>query len=241
MASSLIERRHGYSFATLPCDDKWHQFLIFARQLRAVAQDGGLPAAPDIRFANASPARTELDIGRDGLAVRGRGIHRPRGMSGSLSASAGPLYVSRYLRGWTASTAGRPYDGAVRVMLLLLQEAVPGVTLHSTGTSEEWDAAEEVAAQIAGRHLTTIPAIPLPAAEARLIADAAASPDVRVEPFGSRGLWRAVVRGAELAPVGHLAERRGSLAGFAGRSAALLAAAEAMRASSAARAVREVV
>lgn len=236
-----ISRRHGYKFTRPPSDAEWTAFRAAARSIERLALTGQLGPSPDPRFRGAATCGTEIVAGEDGFTIRGRGVHRPRRGGGSLPMGAAPLHLSRFLRGWSCETRGRPYDGAVRMALLLLHAAAPeAVRVSTTGTAEDWRQTERVAAVDLG-----IPArLPQSAGVraprlAAVAARAAADQRISVRPVQGTDLWRADAWGAEVAPLGRWALRVGERAGFGGRMAALLAASEAAARFSSAAGIEE--
>lgn len=229
LSPSGVSRRHGYEFLRLPDDREW----ALARQALSVVPrmvqllDLGEPPNP---FYAGATQGTQFKLGENGMTIRGAGLHRRSEGGPSYSMCGQPLHISRFLSSWSIETHGRPYDRAVRLALTVLTMTLPGIArMHTTAPEHEMlDTGGVIFAALMGVPEEFSLSIPLPDGERILIEAAARDSRVVVSPIdGEPDLYRASLCGVELAPIGDLTWCPRGRTGFAGRSAALMAAAEA--------------
>ena len=175
---------------------------------------------------------TQIKLGIDGMTVRGAGLHR-RSVGGPSYPMAGdPLHISRYLSAWSVETHGRPYDRIVRLALHMLAMTLPDIVqLQSTATEGELvETGAIIFAARLGASKEASGLVSLGDADSGAIEATGTDKRIQISPLnGEPGLYRVILCGVELAPLGDLAGRVRGRVGFVGRSAAVKAAAQAVK------------
>lgn len=219
LSSTGVSRRHGYQFVRLPNADEWASAREALSLVPRIMQAIPLGEPPNAFFLGCALG-TQVKLGVDGMTVRGAGLHRRSAGGPSYPMAGDALHISRYLPAWSVETYGKPYDRVVRLALHVLAMSLPNIVqLHSTATEAEM---VETGAIIFAARLGASEEfgclVPLVEGDSR----------IQVSPVaGEPNLFRVSLDGVELAPLGALAGRVGGKIGFLGRSAALMAAAQA--------------
>lgn len=217
---------HRYELTRLLTEAEWAAFRTAARDIAPLGEAAQLGEAPNPAFCGA-PQSIFVIVTASAVSIRGRGVWRVDADGPSSSLSRDPLVIERRLRSGTCSTGGRPYDGAVRLGLLLLAECAPdAVRLFPAGDAADW----ALTASLAGRILRRPVASPITQGDVWeadgdgwRLRDALA--EVIVKPIAGGILWWASIAGAVIAPMGEGAIRISSgLRGFTTPRAAMNAA-----------------
>lgn len=222
-----IEHQHRWRIRSRLTNRQWNDFLCSVPWIWTLGAQQDFGSAPNPKFAGAPQTAFALDIRPDQVAIRGRGLHVPRGSNRPVplfgTGRCSVLTIQSETPAWyegLVATGGRPFDHAVRLALQLLHTIAPTkVEISTTGDEELWAATAAQAAEILDRPYHEVR--PPLTVRRSLPADPGL---ITVEAIGATGLWRARWRDVEVMPIGPDAVvvdgRRGFVTAAAARQAA---------------------